>query len=558
MSTTNHPVVILGAGINGAALARELVLNRVPVLVVDTADAAYGTTAYSSRLIHGGLRYLEYADFALVRESLAERRRLLNLAPQFVRPLELQIPVAQRGGGWTSAVTRFFGIRSGAPAERGMWLINSGLWMYDVLARDRQLPMHRVLAVGSPGGVPVDAQRYRWLCSYWDAQMIHPERFVVALLEDARRAAGESGVEFSLYTYHRVHRDDTRLEISSVQQPGRQGEPVRVVEPAAVVNASGAWVDHTLRGLDITAPRKIGGTKGSHFLTTNPQLSEALSGRGLYAEAADGRPVFVLPLGAAVLVGTTDIAFEGDPGEAVASEAELEYLLGLVRQLLPQAPLTRDDIHLHYAGVRPLPYSGDKKPGAISRRHWMEKHLGGSLPLYSIIGGKLTTCRSLAEEAAGQLLKQLGRSPEANSRQRIVPGGEDYPPDDSALGQQQQQLAQRYERSPASIESVWSLLGTRTADVLEAVDACGSPNLADTDLPLSIVRWVIDNEWVTNLDDLVERRLMLLYDPRLSRTCLRQLAEQLTAAGRLAASAIDDAVTATLHRLESHFGKRVT
>ncbi len=557
MNAMKQPVVILGAGINGGALARELVLNRVPVVVVDTADIAYGTTAYSSRLIHGGLRYLEYGDAGLVRESLAERRRLLDLAPQFVQPLEIQIPVSQRGGGWVSAVTRFVGMRSDAAAQRGLWLIRSGLCMYDLLARDRQLPSHRVFPAGSPPAVPVDPAHYHWLASYWDAQMAYPERFVVALLEDAQAVANQEGIEFSLYTYHRAHRDDTRLIIRPVDSRGETGETVRAIEPAAVVNATGAWVDHALRHLDITAPRKIGGTKGTHFLTYAPALSEALGGRGLYAQASDGRPVFVLPLGAGVLVGTTDTAYDGDPGQAVATEAELEYLLDLVRQLLPQAPLARGDIHLHYAGVRPLPYSGDKKPGAISRRHWLERHLGGSLPLYSIIGGKLTTCRSLAEDAARQVLKDLGRQPLADSRTRVVPGGEDYPVDREALDQQHQQLADRYSLPRSSIAAVWSLLGSRTGSVLEATADRGGDLLPDTDLPRRVASWIIDHQWVSRLDDLVERRLMLLYEPRLSNTCLEHLAQLLADAGKLPPSEITTAIATTATRLKNHFGKRL-
>jgi glycerol-3-phosphate dehydrogenase len=550
-----QPVVILGAGINGAALARELVLNSIPVVVIDTADIAYGTTAYSSRLIHGGLRYLEYGDLALVRESLAERRRLLNLAPHFVQPLQIQIPVSQRTGGWSSSAARFLGLPSDAAAQRGLWLIRSGLWMYDMLARDRQLPSHRVFSVDAPAAVPVDRERYHWLGSYWDAQMAYPECFTVSLLEDARQAAEQAGIEFSLYTYHRVCRDGTRLMIHPGQQANDRAEPVRVIQPAAVINATGAWVDLALRSLEITAPRKIGGTKGTHFLTNQPDLHASLGGCGLYAQASDGRPVFVLPMGSSVLVGTTDIAYDEDPGQAVATEAELEYLLGLVNDLLPQVPLTRDDIHLHYAGVRPLPYSGAKKPGAISRRHWLEKHLGGSLPLYSIIGGKLTTCRSLAEDAARQLLKDLGLRPVTDSRQRVVPGGQDHPADRQALARCQQQLAERYALPVSSIAATWCLLGSRTDQVLKTSDASASGLLPDSDLPQAVARWTIEHQWVGRLEDLIERRLMLLYEPRLSKACLEELARLLAQAGKLSESEIPRAVSEAANRLETHFGK---
>ena len=208
---------------------------------------------------------------------------------------------------------------------------------------------------------------------------------------------------------------------------------MRSVQPAAIVNATGAWVDLTLAQLEVITRPLIGGTKGSHFLTFHPPLAEALGGQGVYAEAEDGRPVFVLPWDRGTLVGTTDIPFAGDPATAVATEAELDYLVGVVRQLFPQLDLTRADVHLHYAGVRPLPQTGGGTPASVTRRHWMEEHVGGSVPMYSIVGGKLTTCRSLAEESAATILQRLGRSPSANSRQRPIPGGESYPADETEL-----------------------------------------------------------------------------------------------------------------------------
>jgi glycerol-3-phosphate dehydrogenase len=438
-----------------------------------------------------------------------------------------------------------------------MWLIRGGLWMYDLLARDRQVPPHRIRPAGAVGTVPVDSKQFRWMGSYWDAQMAYPECFTVALLEDARQIADHAGIEFTLYTYHRAVRDDRRLMIYPVQPGDPPAEPVRVVEPQAVINATGAWVDHALRSLDITSPRKIGGTKGTHFVTNHPDLHEALDGRGLYAQASDGRPVFVLPLQSSVLVGTTDIPYDGEPGAAVASEEELQYLLGLVNHLLPHVPITRDDIHLHYAGVRPLPYSGEKKPGAISRRHWLERHLGGTMPVYSIIGGKLTTCRSLAEDATGQLLKDLGRQPKTNSRQRVVPGGEAYPGDLDTLGQLQTTLAERYALPVSSVAATWSLLGTRTEPVLQESQAGQSVLLPGCDLPRSLAKWVIRNQWAHRLDDLIERRLMLLYDPRLTKACLEDLATMLVEAGHLSVSKTPAAVAATIQRLETHFGKHV-
>lgn len=552
--TADRPVVILGAGINGAALARELVLNGVPVILVDTADLAFGTTAYSSRLIHGGLRYLEYGEFSLVRESLAERNRLLQLAPHFVRPLQLAIPVSKQTGGWLPSIRRFLGGRAPA-AERGLWLVRAGLGFYDLYARDSHLPRHAALRLGTPGAVPVDPQRYRWLCTYWDAQILYPERFVVALVEDARALAEQQGTEFSLYTHHRARLVRDQLEIRRASGAG--GEPVRCVPPAAVVNATGAWVDLTLAELDVITRPLIGGTKGSHFLTFHPQLAAALGGQGVYAEAEDGRPVFVLPWDRGTLVGTTDIPFTGDPADTVATDAELDYLVGVVRQLFPQIALTRADVHLHYAGVRPLPQTGGGTPASVTRRHWLESHAGGSVPLYSIIGGKLTTCRSLAEQSAATILRRLGRSPVANSRQRPLPGGAAYPADETELQATWQRLAGRFAMSVESVQAVWTLCGSRAESILGELQAPADPCLAGTRLPLSYVRWVIRHEWAETLDDLVERRLMLLYDPGTSQATLEELAGLLAESDKLPAGGIPEAVAATCRRLREHFGKRL-
>ena len=196
MTESRGPVLILGAGINGCALARELALNGLSLVVVDTADVAGGTTAYSSRLIHGGLRYLEYGEFDLVRESLAERGRLLRLAPQFVRPLELFVPIRHRLTGLGQSIRRFMGwdVGAGSTSDRGLWLVRMGLWMYDLFARDRSLPKHRIVSIAA--GPQVDAHRYRWLAAYYDAQVAFPERLTLALLADACLAAQARGARF--------------------------------------------------------------------------------------------------------------------------------------------------------------------------------------------------------------------------------------------------------------------------------------------------------------------------------------------------------------------------
>lgn len=576
MTNVEPPVLILGAGINGAALARELLLNRVPVCLVDTADLCSGATAASSRLIHGGLRYLEYGEFDLVRESLAERTRLLRLAPQFVRPLRLFIPVASRGGGLLTSAARFLG-RTAAAGDRsdprGLWLVSIGLWMYERFARDSSLPRGGVHGLRDEGVPPVDASRYHRLCSYYDAQVVRPERFVVALLEDARRLSAEYGVPFQFFTYHRALLANGRVEVrpvprvaasSAVQGSVPDHEQLAAsFVPAAIVNATGAWVDRTLQQLHLASLRLMGGTKGSHLLTSHPGLRKQIGSCGLYVEANDGRPVFILPFGDLTLVGTTDVPFENGPENAVASDEEIEYLLRAVNQTIPDVGLTREQIDLHYSGVRPLPYTDKQSPGAITRRHWLQEHSDSPVPLYSVIGGKLTTCRSLAETGARTVLARLGRESIANSRERVIPGGESYPSSEQAVKVEQERLAGLLGFRLEQIAAVWDLCGTSTEAALRLaaesapVEADTNDNLPGTALPCRFVRWVIRHEWVRRLEDLVERRLMLLYHPRLLEACLRRVTALLVEEDLLPASAQDAAVSACIERLRTHFGKRI-
>lgn len=565
LSSNPAPVLILGAGINGCAVARELLLNGVSICLVDTADIAFGATARSSRLIHGGLRYLEYGEVDLVRESLEERTRLLRLAPQYVRPIRLFIPVATRLRGLIGAIRRFLRLEGGAPrqgwlarlfapsfAPRGLWLVRLGLWMYDRYAGDPLLPKHQLHALGEANVPKVDSAKYRWLCSYYDAQMVYPERFVLALLEDARRIAEDKALPLQVFTYHRVALTG---EVAEVFSNNNDSKPVLRFQPSAIINATGAWGDATLAQMGVPSRRLFGGTKGSHFLSSNPRLREALAGQAVYAQAADGRLVFLLPLDGNVLVGTTDEPFEESPEQAVASREELAYLVRLVNDVFPQVKLTIDDIDMHYSGVRPLPYRTDAAPSSITRRHWIEKSQAGTIPVFTLIGGKLTTCRSLAEQTADMVLSRLGMPRAASSRERLIPGGEDYPPDQDVLLKEWDRLAAEFGLEREQIQAIWSLCGTRMRQILGELDDLPAETLCDTLLPLAFVRWVIRHEWVTTLDDLIERRLMLLYQPRLSVRCLQQLAQLLVEEGLMRSQDTAQEVCRNEERLRTVYGK---
>lgn len=601
-------VVILGAGINGAALARELVLNGLSVVVVDADDIAAGTTRWSTRLVHGGLRYLEYGELALVRESLAERNRLLRLAPHLVRPLGFVVPVQGWFGGLASAAARILGFEACARRwaggrGRGGLTVACGLWLYDLLSTGSGWPRRCLVRGGEPGMPAVDAARYPLAGVYDDAQMVFPERFTVELLVDARTIAAEKQVFLGIFTRRTAHLEaDGRLRVASVAGGNREQGRELVLVPRAIVNATGAWVDRTLgellpagagaegrpqsseqqsgepltgqplTGQPLIGQPLIGGTKGSHLLVDHAGLREALGGRGVYAEAADGRPVFVLPFGARlVLVGTTDIPFAGDPSTARTDADEIEYLVAAVRLLFPAVAPSRGDVVQHYCGVRPLPArrADGRTPAGITRRHMLVRLDGAPLPLWSIVGGKLTTCRSLAEGAAAEVLAALGLPVAATSRTRPLPGacslreGEELAERCAAIGIVSGVPA---AAARAMAHAAVGLFGTRAGAAVgidPTLSDAGVANreafqpLGDSPLPRGVVRFCLDQEWAETLADIVERRLLLAFDPELSMATLRAVAGELVRAGRLSAERSDSEIASFVAMMAERYGKRL-
>ena len=566
----SEPVLILGAGINGASLARELALNRVSCWIVERGDIACGATSKSSRLIHGGLRYLEYGEFRLVREALIERDRLLRLAPQFVKPLTFAVPIRCRSGGWTAAIMRLLGMSATHSTPRGLWLTRTGLQLYDWFSRRSPLPAHSVSS--RHGDVePQVADAYHWVCRYADAQMQFPERYTLALLRDAQEISAKQGLDFRVLTYHDVRRNGSTVQVVDLRWLNETtGSPEDVVaavdreeaeplptsiEPPMIVNATGAWGDATLVQLGVPSRRLFGGTKGSHFLITSDALRDALGGQAVYAETLDGRFVFVLPFGKHVLIGTTDKPFPDDPHQVIATPEELEYLFELVRDIFPSVQLTPQDIVCHYSGVRPLPFAESLSPGAVSRDHHVEL-TEGDIPVLTLIGGKLTTSRQLGEQVANTVFEKLGRSRVASTRDRFVPGGREYPTDADDLAARQSQLARDLRCDLGTIECLDALCGSVFEDVVAGLSSFERSPITGTQVPRGFVRWVIRNEWVRCLPDLVERRLMLLLTGNISEETLRELAELMVVEQRLDATDLDREVDACRRRLSEQYGYR--
>ena len=359
-------VVVVGAGVNGCGVARDSALRGLRVLLLDKGDIAAGTTAASTRLIHGGLRYLEHGEFGLVRESLRERETLLRkVAPHLVRPLPMLVPVY-------------------AGRRRGPLTIRAGMLAYDLLSPAKTLPRHRMLtaeeALGYAPGLEREALRGAAL--FYDAQVEYAERLAVENALDARARGA------TVITYARVERMLVEEGAArGVVFKDLVGGATHEARAAFVLNAAGPWVDEVLGGAPAAGEKLIGGTKGSHVVV---RAFEGAPRAAVYTEALeDGRPFFVVPWDDKLLIGTTDERYEGDLDTVAADGREVEYLLRETNRVLPAARLSRPDVLYTYSGVRPLPRVVEGEESGITRRHFIKPApLRG---LYSVVGGKLTT-----------------------------------------------------------------------------------------------------------------------------------------------------------------------
>jgi glycerol-3-phosphate dehydrogenase len=471
----SYELIVIGAGINGAAIAREAALAGIKVLIVERGDIGAGTSSASSRLIHGGLRYLEHAELGLVRESLLERERLLTLAPHLVEPLELCIPVYR-------------------DARRQRWQIGLGLALYDWLSAGKSLPNRRLfgrdeLLVHLPG---LNPDGLVGGASYYDAQVRYPERLVIENVRDAVAHGAE------LATYTRI----TRVVVERGRAAGVEWQAANGRGSACsslIINAAGPWVDDVLGPIQHT--RLIGGTKGSHIVV--PPFAGAPR-VGVYVEAgADHRPLFILPWNELLLIGTTDERYEGDPGAAAIDARERAYLVTETERAFPGAAGLASRVLYTHTGVRPLPYQPRGKEGAITRRHIVRRHRAAR-GLYSIVGGKLTTHRALAEDVLRKVRDELPRPVDRRiSHDRPLPGALPPAERDELLGA----LRARFGEHQA--QRLWNVYGNVAADVATLAVRPGlAEPLAGGEVLTAELVHAFTVEWARTLEDFLQRRCM--------------------------------------------------
>lgn len=480
VNSQDFDLIIIGAGINGAGIARDAALRGLKVLILDKDDIASGTSSYSTRLIHGGLRYLEHGEFGLVRESLREREILLKIAPHLVRPLPILIPIY-------SGMTR------------GRAKIRFGMIAYDLLSLGRSLPGHNVLSpMETLRRIPsLNNDGLLGAVIYYDAQVEFAERLVVENV----LSAVETGA--TVITHARVEDLVTaNSQVVSARYRLESGES-QTLNARFFVNAAGPWIDQVLSHTKSSIKeRQLGGTKGSHIIVAPFDGAGSLA---VYVEAqTDRRPFFIIPWNGNYLIGTTDIRFEEDPDEASADGWEIDYLLKETNRLFPNANLNRSSILYTYSGVRPLPFTTDHHEDLITRRHFVKQHRFLT-NLVSIIGGKLTTYRSLAEECVDLICQKLDMNrARCNTAELPLPGARDFKLffDD---------FDKSSELSAAARSRLMRIYGSRARDVL---DFCRNEDLSEyLDQEQTVlageIAFSFEKEFAETLTDCLMRRTMI-------------------------------------------------
>lgn len=495
LQATQFDIVVIGGGINGVAIARECARAGKRVLLVEQNDFSSGTTGRATRIIHGGLRYLEHGEIGLVRESLRERERLRQEKSHLVRPLNFLLALPP--GGQRSALE-----------------VRFGLWLYRRFAG--RPPLHSTTAQRRQLEALLDSGENWTVLSYEDAQCEFPERLVAEWL----REAAQSGAKIRNYC-EALSVEIANEKITGVLLRDRLSRQEFRVASQWVINSTGPWADSICRRSNIALDEPmIGGVRGAHILL--PTFSDAPQA-AVYTEAIDGRPIFVIPWSGQLLVGTTEVKDNTDPARVQASTDEIAYLLRSFQRLFPSVDYDFSHIRAAFAGVRPLPFVSDRSPDSITRNHLILDHtFDRAEGLVSIIGGKLTTAASLAREAAravsipvpepqGYAVQTLERS------QELI---HDY--------EHQLAITAKLHTSSASAIARW--FGSASAEI--AGLASSDDNLLEPLCPhtphiVAEAVFAANNEFAVTLADILLRRVPVAFSPCWSDECTHTAAHRI-------------------------------
>jgi glycerol-3-phosphate dehydrogenase len=511
--------IVVGGGINGISTFRELALQGVDVLLVDRGDFCGACSSAPSRMILGGLRYLENGELGLVREALTERDALLRNAPHFVRPLPTTVPIQHIFSGLLNSAFNLMRWRN-RPAERGALAVKAGLTLYDLLAgAHRLLPRHRFQGRRKSRRLWPDLpSSVRFTATYYDAWISHPERLGLDLVRDGLVANPAAA---ALNHVAIVGREGPRVMV----EDAITGERI-AVEAELIVNATGAWVDETNVALLDSAKRPepyVGGTKGSHLVLDHPQLIEALSGHMLYFENVDGRVCILFPYLGRVLLGSTDIRVD-KPTSVRCEDSEVDYILKSLSYVFPDIRVEPRHIVYRYSGVRPLPRSDASFTGSISRDHFVAE-IAGSPPVLCLVGGKWTTFRAFGEQAADKALRLLGMSRRGTTSEVRIGGGAGYPADEAGRIALVTALAREFAVERPRAEHAVDHYGAQAREILAICrDAAADSRVGSSNYTEAELRHLIHREFARTLSDLLQRRTSLAITGALSSSTIARAA----------------------------------
>jgi glycerol-3-phosphate dehydrogenase len=471
-----YDLLVVGGGINGVAIARDAAGRGLRVLLCEQGDLAGATSSVSSKLIHGGLRYLEHGAFRLVREGLAEREVLLRMAPHLVQPLRLVVPLG--------------------PASRPRWLLRAGLALYDRLGGARTLPASEPVDLRSgPFGAPLrDGLRHGF--AYSDCRT-DDARLTVVSARDAMLRGAEI-VTRSTFTAARREAVCWRAVLRDCAGTDRE------VAARILVNAAGPWVPEVLARSGLSSRARLRLVKGSHIVV--PRLYDGEQAYLLQND--DRRIVFVIPFERDwSLIGTTELPFTGDPGAAEISAAEIAYLCGAVARWFKTPPRPAETVW-SYAGARPLYDDRAASAAAVSRDYVFELDAEGP-PALSIFGGKLTTHRRLAEHALARLAPHLPVCGPPWTAGSVLPGGRSLPTGGTAA--LAGDLGRRYPfLDPPTVDRLARSYGADAYRILgQAKDAAALGHAFGHGLSEAELRWLVEHEWARTAADVLWRRSKL-------------------------------------------------
>lgn len=493
-------VVVIGAGINGLAVARELGHHGVSVAVFDRSDIASETSAISTRVVHGGLKYLERGEINLVLECARERNILFRTAPHRVKHYPMLIPFLPDN-------------------KRPGWVLWAGLVLQDILSMVKPVPRSELIGPRKMASRWPSLYRagVRYGAVYHDAQVSLTERFSSEIVLDSVA----KGVKFFTYT------EVTGLVagpggVSGVEWRDLHTLQGGVVAARVVVNVAGPWIDNVLALAPGGHEQLIGPTRGSHFMVADfPGAPETCV---FFESPLDSRPMFVLPWEGMYMLGTTDIPMAQADSPIVADGSEVAYTLESVNRLIPEANLTGEDVLWSYSGARPLPYSeGIDDPSKITRDYRLETHVGSLNGLLTVVGGKWTTHRALAEDVARKVRVRLGLPPiKSPTRTAALPGAPGEPAE--SLDVSAPWLAE------LSQQRIVRVYGALAGELLEK--ATSSPTLQEvvdvaTGALAVEVWWAIHHEGAKTLGDIVVRRMATFINGRAGLDSARAISDLL-------------------------------